>query len=76
MLESDVNWCERRSCNTVYLLLCELMVRCFTMRRYMSELYSNTLVHLWETKMAIKYIPYFPTTIEGQAILSNFVRTQ
>ena len=46
------------------------------MRRYMSELYSNTLVHLWETKMAIKYIPYFPTTIEGQAILSNFVRTQ
>ncbi|MDD3725543.1 MAG: site-specific DNA-methyltransferase, partial [Bacteroidales bacterium] len=26
--------------------------------------------------MAIKYIPYFPDTIEGQAILDNFVRTQ
>lgn len=25
--------------------------------------------------MAIKYIPYYPDTIEGQAILSNFVRT-
>ena len=26
--------------------------------------------------MAIEYIPYFPTTIEGQAVLNNFVRTQ
>lgn len=26
--------------------------------------------------MAIKYIPYFPNTIEGQAILNNFVRTR
>ena len=27
-------------------------------------------------KMAIKYIPYYPETIEGQAILNNFTRTQ
>ena len=26
--------------------------------------------------MAIEYVPYFPTTIEGQAVLGNFVRTQ
>lgn len=26
--------------------------------------------------MAIKYIPYFPNTLEGQAILGNFVRTK
>lgn len=26
--------------------------------------------------MAIKYIPYFPNTLEGQAVLDNFVRTQ
>ena len=26
--------------------------------------------------MAIKYIPYYPETIEGQAILNNFTRTQ
>ena len=26
--------------------------------------------------MAIKYIPYFPITLEGQAILDNFVRTK
>ncbi len=26
--------------------------------------------------MAIKYVPYFPTTVSGQAILDNFVRTQ
>lgn len=26
--------------------------------------------------MAIEYVPYFPTTIEGQALLGNFVRTQ
>lgn len=26
--------------------------------------------------MAIKYIPYYPNTIEGQAILDNFIRTQ
>ncbi len=26
--------------------------------------------------MAIKYVPYFPQTIEGQAILNNFTRTQ
>ena len=26
--------------------------------------------------MAIKYIPYFPNTLEGQAILNNFVRTK
>lgn len=26
--------------------------------------------------MAIKYVPYFPDTIEGQAILDNFIRTQ
>ena len=26
--------------------------------------------------MAIKYIPYYPTTLEGQAMLDNFVRTQ
>ena len=24
--------------------------------------------------MAIEYVPYFPTTIEGQAILNNFAR--
>lgn len=26
--------------------------------------------------MAIKYIPYYPTTLEGQAMLDNFARTQ
>ena len=26
--------------------------------------------------MAIKYIPYFPNTLDGQAILDNFVRTK
>ena len=26
--------------------------------------------------MAIKYIPYFPNTLEGQAVLDNFVRTK
>jgi adenine-specific DNA-methyltransferase len=26
--------------------------------------------------MAIKYVPYYPDTLEGQAILDNFVRTQ
>ena len=26
--------------------------------------------------MAIKYIPYFPNTLEGQAVLENFVRTK
>jgi adenine-specific DNA-methyltransferase len=26
--------------------------------------------------MAVKYIPYYPDTIEGQAILDNFVRTR
>lgn len=26
--------------------------------------------------MAIKYIPYYPDTIEGQALLNNFVRTR
>ncbi|WP_337559978.1 site-specific DNA-methyltransferase [Phocaeicola plebeius] len=26
--------------------------------------------------MAIKYIPYFPNTLEGQAVLDNFVRTR
>ena len=26
--------------------------------------------------MAIKYIPYFPNTLEGQAILDNFIRTK
>ena len=26
--------------------------------------------------MAIKYIPYFPNTLEGQALLDNFVRTR
>lgn len=26
--------------------------------------------------MAIEYIPYFPTTTEGQALLNNFTRTQ
>lgn len=26
--------------------------------------------------MAIKYVPYFPTTVSGQAILNNFVRTR
>ena len=26
--------------------------------------------------MAIKYIPYYPNTIEGQAVLDNFVRTK
>ena len=25
--------------------------------------------------MPIKYIPYYPNAVEGQAILSNFVRT-
>ena len=26
--------------------------------------------------MAVRYIPYFPNTLEGQAILDNFVRTK
>jgi len=26
--------------------------------------------------MAIEYVPFYPTTIEGQAVLGNFVRTQ
>lgn len=26
--------------------------------------------------MAIKYVPYYPNTLEGQAILNNFVRTK
>ena len=26
--------------------------------------------------MAIKYVPYFPATVSGQAVLDNFVRTQ
>ena len=26
--------------------------------------------------MAVKYVPYFPNTVEGQAVLNNFVRTQ
>lgn len=26
--------------------------------------------------MAIKYVPYYPNTLEGQAVLDNFVRTQ
>ncbi len=26
--------------------------------------------------MAVKYVPYFPNTLEGQAILDNFVRTK
>ena len=26
--------------------------------------------------MAIKYVPYFPNTLEGQAVLDNFVRTK
>lgn len=26
--------------------------------------------------MAIRYVPYFPSTIEGQAVLDNFARTQ
>ena len=26
--------------------------------------------------MAIRYIPYFPNTLEGQALLDNFVRTK
>jgi len=26
--------------------------------------------------MPVKYIPYFPNTVEGQAILNNFVRTR
>ena len=26
--------------------------------------------------MAIKYIPYYPDTLEGQALLDNFVRTR
>ena len=26
--------------------------------------------------MAVKYIPYFPNTLEGQAVLDNFVRTK
>ena len=26
--------------------------------------------------MAIKYVPFFPTTVSGQAVLDNFVRTQ
>ena len=26
--------------------------------------------------MAIKYIPYFPNTLEGQALLDNFKRTR
>ena len=26
--------------------------------------------------MAIKYVPYYPNTLEGQAVLDNFVRTK
>ena len=26
--------------------------------------------------MPVKYIPYFPNTVEGQAILNNFTRTR
>lgn len=26
--------------------------------------------------MAVKYVPYFPATVAGQAVLNNFVRTQ
>lgn len=26
--------------------------------------------------MPVKYIPYFPNTVEGQAILNNFIRTR
>ena len=26
--------------------------------------------------MAVRYIPYFPDTLEGQALLDNFVRTK
>lgn len=26
--------------------------------------------------MAIKYVPYFPNTLEGQAVLDNFIRTR
>jgi adenine-specific DNA-methyltransferase len=26
--------------------------------------------------MAVKYIPYFPDSLEGQALLDNFVRTK
>lgn len=26
--------------------------------------------------MAIKYVPYFPNTLEGQAVLDNFIRTK
>ena len=26
--------------------------------------------------MAVRYIPYFPNTLEGQALLDNFVRTK
>ena len=26
--------------------------------------------------MAVKYIPFYPNTVNGQAVLSNFVRTQ
>ena len=26
--------------------------------------------------MAVKYVPYFPNTLEGQAVLDNFVRTK
>ena len=26
--------------------------------------------------MAVRYIPYYPDTLEGQALLDNFVRTQ
>lgn len=26
--------------------------------------------------MAVRYIPYYPNTLEGQALLDNFVRTR
>ena len=26
--------------------------------------------------MAVKYVPYYPNTLEGQAVLDNFVRTK
>lgn len=26
--------------------------------------------------MAVRYVPYFPDTLQGQALLDNFVRTR
>ena len=42
----------------------------------MKKLLPRSMPFLRRNNMAIKYIPYYPDTIEGQALLDNFVRTR